>query len=54
MNEEWNKKWKDEIKILGRLAWIPNEQDQKRVLELQKELNDIVDRNTEKEENENE
>ena len=48
-NQEWNKRWKEQIKTLTGLGWIPNNDDQKRVLEIINELNHIVDRNTEQE-----
>ena len=48
-NKEWNTRWKEHIKDFDRLMWIPNTQDSKRVKEIQKELNAIVDRNTKEE-----
>lgn len=46
-NQEWNKQWKSYIDGMFALAWMPNEQDSRRVQEICKELKEIVDRNTE-------
>lgn len=48
-NKQWAEAWEEHIKGLGGLGWIPNEEDQKRVFEIQKELMEIVERNTEDE-----
>lgn len=45
-NKQWADAWKAEVKTLSALLWIPSEADSKRVREIQKELNDIIDRNT--------
>lgn len=48
-NKEWAEQWNSYIKSLKGLAWIPDDRDSKRVISIVDELNEIVERNTEKE-----
>ena len=45
-NNEWAENWKDYVGQLNKLAMIPNLEDSERVMQIVKELNVIIDRNT--------